>query len=58
MSFFFLGFEKKNTELSIKVKGNKKLKEKTKFNSILMEEEDNKIEIQNLILVKISKLLT
>ncbi len=49
----FLGFEKKtNTQLLIKVKGNKKLKEKTKFNSILIEEEDNKIEIQNLILSK------
>ena len=54
----FLGFEKKtNTQLSIKVKGNKKLKEKTKFNSILMEEEDNKIEIQNLILSKNLKIV-
>ena len=54
----FLGFEKKtNTQLSIKVKGNKKLKEKTKFNSILIEEEDNKIEIQNLILSKNLKIV-
>ena len=54
----FLGFEKKkDTLLSIKVKGNKKLKEKIKFNSIFMDEEDNKIEIQNLILSKNLKII-
>ncbi len=54
----FLGFEKKsNTQLSIKVKGNKKLKDKTKFSSILIKEEDNKIEIQNLILNKNFKII-
>ena len=53
-----LGFEKKsNTQLSIKVKGNKKFKEKTKFNTILIKEEDNKIEIQNLILSKDYKII-